>query len=122
MIVINLKERCKFEAITPPLEEDEIERHVKPIIIEYFEHGDTEEVALSLEELNLGENYHQVLVIAVTLAMERKASHREMTSVLISDLYGFVLSEAEIERGFEVLLNSLPDLLLDTPTATDVIS
>lgn len=79
-------------------------------------------MALSLEELNLGENYHQVLVIAVTLAMERKASHREMTSVLISDLYGFVLSEAEIERGFEVLLNSLPDLLLDTPTATDVIS
>jgi programmed cell death protein 4 len=112
---------CKFEAITPPLDENEIERHVTPILYEYFENGDTEEVAFSLEELNLGENQHQILVIAVTLAMERKASHREMTSVLISDLYGRVLYEEHIERGFDILLNSLPDLVLDTPTAPTIL-
>jgi programmed cell death protein 4 len=95
---------------------------VTPILYEYFENGDTEEVAFSLEELNLGENQHQILVIAVTLAMERKASHREMTSVLISDLYGRVLYEEHIERGFDILLNSLPDLVLDTPTAPTVRS
>ncbi|RWS27032.1 Programmed cell death protein 4-like protein [Leptotrombidium deliense] len=112
---------CKFEAITPPLNEDEIEKRVTPLISEYFEHGDTEEVAYSLEELNLGDNVYQILVIAVTLAMERKASHREMTSVLISDLYGRILPEIEIERGFDILLKSLPDLILDTPTAPTVL-
>jgi len=38
------QDNCKFEAITPPLNEDEIEKFVTPIISEYFEHGDTEEV------------------------------------------------------------------------------
>lgn len=112
---------CKFEAITPPLEENEIETALNPILSEYFENGDTEEVALSLEEINLGTNLHQILVIAVSLAMERKASHREMTSVLISDLYGRILREEDIERGFDVLLNSLPDLVLDTPNASTVL-
>ena len=112
---------CKFEAITPPLEMDEIEKHVSPIIIEYFEHGDTDEVFRSLAELNLGDNNHQVLVIAVTLAMERKASHREMTSILISDLYGGILCEEDNELGFDVLLRNLSDLILDTPTAPTVI-
>jgi len=53
--------------------------------------------------------------------MERKASHREITSVLISDLYGRILYEEDIERGFDVLLNSLPDLVLDTPNAATIL-
>jgi len=111
----------KFDAITPPLNDDEIERHVGPVICEFFEHGDTEEVVISLEEMNLTDNEYQVLVIAVTLAMERKNCHRELTSVLISDLYSRILAEEEIERGFDVLLKSLPDLVLDTPAAADVL-
>lgn len=116
------EENCKLDVITPPLEEDEIETYVAPIIHEYYEHGDTEEVAISLEELNLGENFHQILVIIISVAMERKASHREMSSVLISDLYGRLLLEEDYERGFDVLLQSLPDLILDTPTAPTVSS
>jgi len=99
----------------------EIEKTLTPILNEYFENGDTDEVALSFEEINLGENCHQILVIAVTLAMERKASHREMISVLLSDLYGRLLYEEDIERGFDVLLNSLPDLVLDTPNAATIL-
>jgi len=115
------QDNCKFEAITPPLNEDEIEKFVTPIIAEYFEHGETEEVIYSLEELNLDENEYQVLVIAITLAMERKNSHREMISVLISDFYGRVFSEVDIERGFDLLLKSLPDLVLDTPGAPTIL-
>ncbi|KAG9511220.1 Programmed cell death protein 4, partial [Fragariocoptes setiger] len=74
------EDNCKLEAITPPMEEHEIENYVKPIIIEYFEHGDSDEVALLLEDVNLANNYHQILVITITLAMERKSSYREMAS------------------------------------------
>jgi programmed cell death protein 4 len=74
-----------------------------------------------LEELNLEENMYQVLVIAVNLAMERKAAARELVSILISDMYGRALAEEDIERGFDVLLKSLPDLVLDTPTAATVL-
>ncbi|XP_017465428.1 PREDICTED: programmed cell death protein 4-like [Rhagoletis zephyria] len=110
-------ENCKIEAITPVLDEAEIERYVKPIITEYYEHGDTEEVINQLEDLNFGDRLHLAVVIPTIIAMERKSSHREMTSVLISDFYGRLLSQEDIERAFDVLLQLLPELLLDTPTA-----
>lgn len=71
--------------------------------------------------MNLDENEYQILVIAVTMALDRKSSHREMTSVLISDFYGRVFSEEEIERGFEILLKSLSELVLDTPGAPTIL-
>lgn len=103
------------------MNEDEIEKFVTPIIAEYFDHGDTEEVIYALEELNLDENEYQVLVVAVSLAMEKKSSHREMISVLISDFYGRVFSEPDIEKGFDILLKSLPELVLDTPGAPTIL-
>lgn len=102
------------------MDEDEIETHVMPILNEYLEHGDTDEVADLLEDMNMGGLRHQVLVLSVTLAMERRNAQREMTSQLISDLYGRILQEEDMERGFEILLNRLPDLVLDTPTAPTV--
>ena len=103
------------------MNEDEIEKFVTPIIAEYFDHGDTEEVVYALEELNLDDNEYQVLVIAVSLAMEKKSSHREMISVLISDFYGRVFTEPDIEKGFDILLKSLPELVLDTPGASTIL-
>lgn len=99
------------------LDENEIEQYVKPMITEYYEHGDTEEVINSLGDLNFGDRAHLSVVIATTLAMERRSSHREMTSILISDLYGRLLNQEDIERAFDTLLQMLPDLILDTPNA-----
>ncbi|PNF31523.1 Programmed cell death protein 4 [Cryptotermes secundus] len=53
--------------------------------------------------------------------MDHKPSHREMTSVLISDLYGRIVTQKDIGRAFEVLLKNLPDLVLDTPDAATVL-
>lgn len=115
------QESCEFEAIVPEMTDEEVERNVDPILMEYFEHGDTEEVALSLEELNIETKKPLLVVLAITLAMERKPSHREMTSVLLSDLYGHILSEEDIECGFDSLIKNLPDLILDTPDADVVL-
>lgn len=112
---------CKFEAITPPLDDEEAEKYIAPVIKEYFDHGDIGEVCYLLEEVNLGNNYHLQLVVAVTLAMESKASHREMVSRLISELYGRLLTDEDIERGFQNLLDNLIDLHLDTPDAANVL-
>lgn len=119
-MILCLQGVVNFEAITPPLNEDDVEKYVVPILLEYYENGDTEEVIIQLEDVNLGNNSHMILVLAVSLALERKCSQREMTSVLISDLYSRTLNELDIERGFDVLLKSLPDLILDTPTAPNV--
>lgn len=103
------------------LNEEEIDKYVKPIISEYYEHGNTEEVISQLEDFNFGTRRFQVAVIAVQMAMERKSSYREMTSVLISDLYGRLLTGADLERAYDTLLHILPDLMLDTPNADVVL-
>ena len=61
-----------------------------------------------------------VPLLAVSLALESKASHRELTSRLLSWLCGRVLTRSDIENAFHKLLRELPDLVLDTPTAPQV--
>lgn len=114
-------DNCEYIVITPPLTLEEIEKHVSASINEYYEHLDSEEVIYQLEEYNFnGKKYH-IIVIAITLAMEHKSSHRELTSVLISDLYNIILKMSDYEQGFKVLLKNLPDLILDTPEAPIVL-
>jgi len=73
-----------------------------------------------LAELNLGPMRSEVPSLAVSLALEAKASHRELTSRLLADLCGPVLSYSDMENSFDKLLLELPDLVLDTPGAPQV--
>ena len=57
----------------------------------------------------------------VTLALEEKAANRELASVLISDLYGQVLNSREVANGFDLILQQLGDLELDTPDVTEAV-
>lgn len=40
-----------YETVVPPLDERDFEKTVTPIVQEYFEHGDTNEVAVSATAL-----------------------------------------------------------------------
>lgn len=73
-----------------------------------------------LAELNLGPMHSEVPSLAVSLALEAKASHRELTSRLLVDLRRSVLSHSDMESSFDKLLRDLPDLVLDTPGAPQV--
>lgn len=73
-----------------------------------------------LRGLNLGSQKHAVPSLAVALALEGKASHRELTSRLLSDLVGRVVSPEDIAWAFDKMLQDLPDLILDTPEAPQV--
>ncbi|XP_036407133.1 programmed cell death protein 4-like [Megalops cyprinoides] len=110
-----------YATVEPELDEGELEKTVNPIVQEYFEHGDTKEVQMLLEELNLGHKKFEVSSLAVSLSLEGKASHRELTSRLLSDLVGKVLSEADMARAFDKMLKDLPDLILDTPEAPQML-
>lgn len=73
-----------------------------------------------LKELNLGSHKYEFSSLAVSLALEGKASHRELTSRLLSDLSGKLLSQSDLARAFDKMLKELPDLILDTPEAPQV--
>ncbi|KAI1887002.1 hypothetical protein AGOR_G00201560 [Albula goreensis] len=115
------QDNCVYETVVLPLDEEDFEKTVTPIVQEYFEHGDTNEVAELLGELNLGQMRSGVPMLAVSLALEAKASHRELTSRLLSDLCGRVLTLRDVETSFHKLLRELPDLVLDTPGAPQLV-
>ncbi|RXM33260.1 Programmed cell death protein 4 [Acipenser ruthenus] len=104
-----------YATVVPELDEEQLEKTVNPIVQEYFQHGDTKEALL--KELNLGSKKFQFSSLAVSLALEGKASHRELTSRLLSDLAGKALSKDDISRAFDKMLKDLPELILDTPEA-----
>ncbi|XP_041134203.1 programmed cell death protein 4-like [Polyodon spathula] len=110
-----------YATVVPELDEEQLEKTVNPIVQEYFQHGDTKEVQALLKELNLGSKKFEFSSLAVSLALEGKASHRELTSRLLSDLVGKALSEDEISRAFDKMLKDLPDLILDTPEAPQML-
>lgn len=78
---------------------EEFFKMIEPIILEYFEHGDTHEVALSLDEIIVGSLRPLVATYSVQIALDHKDSQREMVSVLISDLYGRVVTSRDIAKG-----------------------
>lgn len=108
--------------VNPDLTSAEFDAVVTPLVKEYFEHGITCEVTVPLKELNIAHLKHRIVVLVVTLAMEKKGSQRELASVLLSDLYGHqVVCEQDIELGFQALMNLLEELKLDTPDAESIL-
>lgn len=117
------KTTVKLNSLVPEMSEEDVRKAVEPLVLEYFENGDTTEVLFSLEEMlhNLGMRRWMVGLIAIELALDHKPSHREMTSQLISELYLKVISQRDIGKAFDSLLRQLPDLMLDTPEAPHLI-
>ncbi|KFV61207.1 Programmed cell death protein 4, partial [Dryobates pubescens] len=110
-----------YATVVPELEEEELEKNVQPMVLEYFEHGDTSEVMELLRGLNLGGRRPAVAALAVALALEGKASHRELTSRLLAELVGPVVTPEDVAWAFDAMLRDLPDLILDTPEAPQML-
>ena len=73
-----------------------------------------------LNDLNIGPNTHKIPEVAVSLALDRHDPQRELISRLISNLYGCILTQEAMARGFDNLLHSLHELFLDLPAAPEV--
>jgi len=112
-----------LKTMVPEMSEEDVNKAVEPLILEYFENNDACEVLYTLQEMlmNLGTRRWMVVSILVELAMDHKPSHREMASVLISELYLKVISQRDIGKAFDYLLRQLPDLILDTPDACEAL-
>lgn len=96
----------------------EVWKHV--CVKQVKQHCASHSCQMLLKELNLGLHKFEFSSLAVSLSLEGKASHRELTSRLLSDLTGKLLSQSEMSRAFDKMLKELPDLILDTPEAPQV--
>lgn len=115
------EEEYSIEAIEPEVTLQELERILEPAILEYYENNSPVEFLKSLEDLNLGKKKPKLVTFMISKAIDHQASHCEMTSVLLSELYSRVLHHEDIINGFDDLLGKLSDLVLDAPHASEVV-
>ncbi|XP_076460642.1 programmed cell death protein 4-like [Babylonia areolata] len=114
-------ENIAFEQICPEMTTEDFEKFFEPMIMEYFEHGDTKDVLEELSDVNIEHLKRRMVEFLISKALDHKDHHRELTSVLISDLYGKVLNTDHLMEGFDDVLTRLSDLVIDTPDASTVV-
>jgi hypothetical protein len=95
---------------------------VEVLVKEFLASGDVEETIKSLKELQMENSHEQFVKKAMVRAMEKQAYERELVSKLLSSVYNQAVTPDKIAEGFQVALDSLQDIVLDTPDAVDVLA
>ncbi|PVD30284.1 hypothetical protein C0Q70_09548 [Pomacea canaliculata] len=111
----------QFEKICPEMSQEDFCKFINPVVMEFYEHGNTKDVLEELNDINFEHLKRTLVECLISKALDHKDHHRELTSVLISDLYGRVLSSDDVVDGFDDVLGKLSDLTIDTPDAATVV-
>ncbi len=101
----------------PMLTLAEFKIRVSDCILEYFDSADADEVIRSIEEMKCKEYHPEVVKKAISLSLDKNPKERELVSKLLTYLHPFPLDDFDVEKGFEILLESLEDLCIDIPDA-----
>ena len=101
----------------PMLTLSEFKLQVHSALEEYFDSCDTDEVIRSIEELKCREYHHNVVKKAISISLDKHARERELVSRLLTCLHPTPLTDKDMEEGFNILLDSLDDLITDVPDA-----
>ncbi|CAF0964367.1 unnamed protein product [Didymodactylos carnosus] len=100
------------------LQIQDFDKDVKPLIEEYFLNGDANDVAQSLKKYDFKAKGSELIVYIITMALERANVYKELISRLLHDLAGVIFRSDDYTTGFDKLLTTLTDLLLDNPNAS----
>jgi hypothetical protein len=103
------------------LDSDELSTEIKPVILEYFQNGDTIEVIDHLKCYNFSRLKPQLIAYLVQLALDNNNTSKELTSRLMRDLTIELFNERDFVQGFDLLLKNLSDLMLDNPDACEKV-
>lgn len=106
----------------PMLTESEFKLQLAENLKEYFDSCDVEEVIHGIEELRCKEYHSDVVKKAVSISLDKNPREREMVSRLLTCLHPTPLSDADMEEGFDILLDSLDDLTTDVPDARTMVA
>lgn len=92
------------------------------MVEEYFANDDVTSTANELRELEMPGYYFYFVKKLVSIAMDRRDKEKEMASILLSSLYGDVIDPKQVYKGFQKLVQSADDLIVDIPDAVDVLA
>jgi len=101
----------------PMLTLSEFKIRVSDAVREYFDSSDADEVVRCIHEMKCNEYHPEVVKRAISLGLDEGPRERELVSRLLACLHPVPLTDEEMGMGFEVLLDSIDDLVIDIPDA-----
>ncbi|VDL94525.1 unnamed protein product [Schistocephalus solidus] len=114
--------KLTIDHINAVLNDEDFEEFFSSLVHEYYDHCKAEEVIDALKEINLSPLQRRRLpFMAINLALQHKMSHCELTSELLSEMCGKVISMSAMQQGFHLLLDDLADIVLDVPKAPEYV-
>jgi len=106
-----------------PLGVEQVKSNMSNILHEFMANADIEEAVEYVHDLNAPHFHHEVVKRTITLAMNMHKRECELSSQLLKGLYkATVISVDQIEDGVVRLLFRLHDLVLDTPSAPQLLA
>jgi len=113
---------CSDEEEEVVLEKVEVQSPWEAIIKEYLLSGDLQETSKSIKEVRLDDNLQQFVKKAIVMSLDKGSYERELISQLLSAFYNSVIPADKIAQGFQLVLDSINDIVLDCPDAADLVS
>lgn len=101
------------------IDEEDFDRQIKPIVLEFFHNGDTIEVIDQLKTYRLGALKPHLVYYLVQIALENNNTCKELMSRLLRDLTYEILTESDYTLGFDLMLKNLSEITLDNPDAAE---
>jgi len=105
----------------PLLTLSEFKIRVSISIMEYLDSSDADEVVQSIKEMRCKNFHPEVVKRAISLSLDKGPRERELISRLLTCLHPYPLADADMESGFEIILDSSDDLCIDIPDAKGII-
>ncbi|KAG6408496.1 hypothetical protein SASPL_131509 [Salvia splendens] len=101
---------------------EEFRKKATIMVEEYFDNDDVTSTANELREIDMPGYYFYFVKKLVSIAMDRRDKEKEMASILLSSLYGDVIDPKQVYKGFQKLVQSADDLVVDIPDVVDVLA
>ncbi|VDM17548.1 unnamed protein product [Hydatigera taeniaeformis] len=111
-----------IESVKAVLSDEDFEEFFSTLVHEYYDHCKVEEVIDGLKDVAMTPLQRRRLpVLAINLALQHKMGHCELTSELLSAMCGKVISMSGMQQGFQLLLDDMPDIVIDVPKAPEYV-
>lgn len=108
--------------ITPKSSVQELKNETKLILQEFLSSSDIDEACRCIKNLDVPFFHHEVVKRAVVLSLDYREREQAMMSSLLAELYAReIISSVQVEKGFRALFQSIQDLELDSPGASNIL-
>jgi hypothetical protein len=101
---------------------DGIKQAMKKILEEFLFSEDIAEASKCLRDLSATYFHHEVVKLALIMSLEKVASEDQLMGLLEKLSHTGLLSENQIQTGFQRVISKMDDLVLDYPGAKKKIS